>query len=76
MYYRASAARIAADLGLVGWVRNCDDGSVELEAEGAKADLESLIRWCHKGPPAARVDDVVTDWQPGSGVDTRFTVRH
>lgn len=48
----------ARRLGLAGWVRNQPDGSVELEAEGAPADLEALRQRVRTGPPAARVDRV------------------
>lgn len=33
--FRYQAASEAKSLGLTGWVRNCWDGSVELEAQGA-----------------------------------------
>ena len=59
--YRASTCTEAKRLGLVGWVRNRSDGSVELEAEGPDDMVAALIRWCHQGPPAARVARVVVD---------------
>jgi acylphosphatase len=54
--YRASTAREARALGLLGWVRNRPDGTVELLAQGAAGDVERLIAWARQGPPAARVD--------------------
>jgi acylphosphatase len=45
-------------LGMSGWVRNNADGSVELEAEGTAAELDSLRARVAKGPPAARVENV------------------
>lgn len=39
VYYRASTVQQAASLGLTGWVRNCDDGSVEAVAQGPRAKL-------------------------------------
>lgn len=35
--------RIARDLSLTGWVRNEDDGSVSIFAEGEKEKLQRLI---------------------------------
>lgn len=48
----------ATELGVSGWVRNCSDGSVEVEAHGDEAALESLKDRLATGPPAARVDDI------------------
>jgi acylphosphatase len=36
---------------------------VELVAEGAKAHLEELVAWCHRGPTLARVDEVEVVWE-------------
>jgi len=41
--YRANAVSIAKKLGLVGWVRNVPDGSVELVAEGESEALDNLV---------------------------------
>ena len=75
VYYRASCAEAARQLGLVGWVRNVDDGSVEAVAEGPHEALESFLAWCRRGPPAARVDDVGARWLPASSEFTSFAVR-
>ena len=62
VFYRQSTREFAQSLGLAGWVRNQDDGSVAVEAVGARAQLERLVAWCRKGPPSARVDDVQVEW--------------
>ena len=41
--FRWKAKHTASRLGLSGWVRNLDDGSVELEAEGTERDIEELV---------------------------------
>lgn len=56
--FRARCADIARGLDLTGWVRNEDDGSVTVFAEGDPDAVESLVDWCHDGPPAAQVTDV------------------
>ena len=58
VYFRHSTRITASRLGLVGWVRNTDDGAVELEAEGRADSVEDLCRWCANGPPGAHVDGV------------------
>ena len=52
---RASTFRKARDLGLTGWVRNLEDGSVELEAQGGASVVDELVTWCHRGPALAKV---------------------
>ena len=45
-------------LGLSGWVRNCDDGSVEIAASGPVDKLDELRRQVKRGPDAAFVEEV------------------
>ena len=74
--FRASTVAIAWELGLGGWVANQADGSVEAVAEGDDAAVAAFVRWCHHGPPAARVDHVeVTDEVVQGALPELFTVR-
>jgi acylphosphatase len=72
--YRASARAKARELGLAGYARNLDDGSVEIVAEGEVASLERLVAWCRVGPPAARVTRVDVTRAPATGEFAGFTV--
>jgi len=58
VFFRDSTRREATELGLCGWVKNRFDGNVEVVAEGPKEKVETLIAWCHHGPPIARVTKV------------------
>jgi len=49
----------ANELGVFGFVKNIDDGSVYIEAEGEENKVNELIKWCKHGPSMARVDRVV-----------------
>jgi acylphosphatase len=73
VFFRASCASEARARGLAGWVRNLPDGRLEAAFEGADADVEAMIRWCRRGPPAARVDDLEVTWEEPSG-DRAFRV--
>ncbi len=58
VFFRDATRREAERLGVSGWVRNRDDGTVEAVFEGAVEAVEELVAWCRIGPPHARVDDV------------------
>jgi acylphosphatase len=57
----------AQQLGLRGWVRNNDDGTVELVAEGPRSELERLKMAAEEGPRMARVQRVEVQWSPATG---------
>ena len=56
--FRWFVEREAAMLGLAGWVRNNDDGTVEVLASGDDGPLQSLRDKLNQGPRASRVDSV------------------
>lgn len=67
VYFRASTQREAKRLGLTGWVKNRNDGAVEVLAEGEEDGLKDLIAWANRGPSAARVERVDVRWRSFSG---------
>jgi len=75
VFYRASAAQRAAELGVSGHARNLPDGRVEVLACGAAADVAAFIAWLWVGPSAARVVAIeVSEVEPGpAGCPARFT---
>lgn len=75
VYYRASMAREAQQLGLTGWVMNCDDGSVAAVAEGPRRAIESLISWGSRGPAGARVEHVEVFWETPNHGFSAFLIR-
>ena len=65
VFFRDSVRRHARDRGLAGWVRNCEDETVEAVFEGDAADVEALVEFCRSGPEGASVEDVkVSDEEP------------
>lgn len=66
----------ARPLGLRGWVRNRPDGSVELTAEGERAELEALLTAARRGPRSAHVTAVDAQWQDARGDLRTFDLTH
>jgi len=58
VYFRASAKDVADEMGVTGWVKNTEDGDVEIMATGSKEQLEKLVDWCKVGPRRAVVTGV------------------
>jgi acylphosphatase len=58
VYFRAATQTTAVGLGLTGWVRNCDNGDVEVLACGYAPQVDALAQWLWQGPPRAQVDAV------------------
>lgn len=54
--FRNWAQRIARQLGLVGWVRNRQNGTVEAVFAGSTGMVEEMLARCRNGPRSARVD--------------------
>ena len=73
--FRGTCSRRALDLGLKGWVRNCRDGSVEVQVEGLPHAIAELRAWCEQGPPGARVKQVLPIQLPVTG-DDWFEIRY
>lgn len=64
VYFRVFTQNKAKHFGLKGTVRNLPDGRVEIIAEAEHPVMEKFIKWCHKGPVTARVDNVEIDELP------------
>lgn len=73
--YRAHTQAQAERRGLVGWVKNLPDGSVELEAQGPAPEVEALLAWCHDGPDLASVSGVTVEVRPLAAGETAFAIR-
>jgi len=65
--YRFWATRIAASLGLRGWVRNRSDGSVEALVTGPPEDVAVMVEASRKGPIGAHVTEVTAVPDEGDG---------
>lgn len=76
VWFRGSTQKKAMELGLTGWVKNTTDGSVYLEAQGEKLQLEIFISWLSKGPNYSRVDQVDIKWIEATTQYISFSIRY
>ena len=74
VFYRGSTEALAQRLGLTGWVRNDENGDVEIIACGNAAALKALEEWLWRGPVNAQVKDVLATPLPWQNFE-RFEVR-
>lgn len=65
--FRLDTRRAALKRKVTGWVKNLPDGRVEAVLEGNETDVKSMLKWCEKGPPLARVSNVSLTWEPYTG---------
>lgn len=75
VFFRSFVEKVANDLQLAGYVKNQEDGSVEVVAEGEKPALEELIKECKRGPSWAAIEDVNVIWEEYKGEFGNFEVR-
>lgn len=73
--FRFFTDEVARREGLSGFVRNCDDGSVETLVEGEREAVDRFERSINQGPPLSRVDDVSVASESPTGTHTGFVIR-
>lgn len=61
--FRWHTRRYAHHLGIHGWVRNLEDGRVELQAQGER--IEEFLQQVRRGPEGSRVTSVHEAWLDG-----------
>jgi acylphosphatase len=74
VFFRAATQREAKRLGITGWVRNRNDASVEILAEGEEDSIKEIVSWTHHGPSAARVENVDVRYRSYTGEYSDFRI--
>ena len=62
--FRWNVALAARSRGITGYVKNLYDGSVDIEAEGYKEQLDAYVEWCRQSPGRSIVESVTVDPLP------------
>jgi acylphosphatase len=58
VFFRQKTKQQAESLGVMGWICNLPDGSVEAVFEGEESAVKAIVEYCHHGPPSAKVTSV------------------
>ena len=58
VFFRDTCRRMARQIGVTGFVRNADDGTVEAVFEGDPDAVSTMVDWVHVGPDLAEVSRV------------------
>lgn len=74
--FRYFTWQYALKIGVMGFVRNLADGSVEVVAVGSESQIEALDAWLQHGPRTAIVDNVFAENYLGKKEFTTFQVLH
>jgi acylphosphatase len=64
VFFRQGTKEKANALGIHGTVSNEPDETVLIIATGLPEQLDELVKWCHKGPPRAKVTHVTVSELP------------
>ena len=76
VFFRQSTRVIAIKNNVNGWVRNLDDGRVEIIAEGEIQNIDAFVDWCKTGPANSRVDEFELSEENSTDEFENFEVRY
>lgn len=74
--YRYFTLKTARELGILGWVRNREDGSVELEVEGEEDTIKDFAADIGRKHPWAKIQNIEIQWKPFEGKYQNFEISH
>lgn len=74
VFFRDATVERAGELGALGWVRNAEDGTVQVHAEGPATAVDALVAFLETGSPAAEVETVEVEPAKVEGHE-QFAVR-
>jgi acylphosphatase len=76
VYFRHNTQIVASRHNVTGWVRNLQDGQLEVVLEGDGIDVDHVIKWCKIGPPEAKVEHVDVQYKNYTGEFKEFKVNY
>lgn len=72
--FRYTANQIAQKLGITGWVRNEYDGTVLMEAQGTKSQINQMINLLEKGS-FIEIDHIEKIDLPLNSIEQSFRIK-
>lgn len=75
MGFRYTAQNIALRYNVLGYVRNLDDGRVELVVEGEEREIDGLLQ-CLRQKMNGYISQIETQSHPATGEFDSFGIRH
>ena len=76
VFFRQSTRVMAIKNNVNGWVKNLDDGRVEVVGESEKQNTDNFMVWCKTGPANSRVDEFELIEEDYTGEFENFEVRY
>ncbi|OPY78406.1 MAG: Acylphosphatase [Syntrophorhabdus sp. PtaU1.Bin153] len=76
VFFRHNTMKKANEFNVKGWVRNLQDGRVEIVCEGKKDEVQKLVDWSKKGPAGAYVNNIHVTWEDYIGEFDTFRVTY
>lgn len=73
--FRARTKERAEEIGVTGWIKNEEDGSIYIEVEGDEDQIQAFMEWCAEGPDKADVSEVFFESGPPKYFP-RFDIRY
>ena len=73
---RYNTQKLAKELGILGWIKNCEDRTVEVEIEGEENKLEECLDWCRLGSGHVKVDKVEYKWLDNKNEFKKFIIKY
>ncbi len=70
VFFRRFVKENAEKLGIKGFVRNLEEGKLEIVAEGKDEDVNKLLKMCTEGPSNADVKDFKIEEMSHQGFDS------
>jgi acylphosphatase len=74
VFFRKFAQDKAREFGVTGYVKNTEDGSVEIIAQGREDALKKFAELLYSGPEDAAVDSAEIQWGPVTEPYTQFDI--
>jgi acylphosphatase len=74
VYYRQFAKEKADNLGVVGYSKNLDDGTVEVVAQGEEVAVKTFLESASAGPENAQVESINVMWGKIEEPYTQFDI--